>query len=509
MRSSKTKEEDTLELFFNGEDSSDDDHSYVYLDEDEFNTTAITQIKRDTLTLEVTPRHDVIGSRSHLKTTQFCATVTATDVPIDDDSARAPVDIVVALDTSGSMRGKKLELCKETLKLLLRELSPQDRFGLVTFGNTASVHIPTRELTNENRDLALSRVNSIRPCGRTNLSGGIGLAAQEILAIENPHGVRTIFLLTDGHANVGVFDRTGVVELTQGCLGAKGRSTSIHCFGYGSDHDREMLSDISQVNEGGTYYFISDDSDVSSAFGDALGGILTVVAQNVTVTIRSPPGTEVNQGCSIVNVHHDKVRKREDGSFTVELGDFYAEETRDVVFDVSLSTGFTTDEFVPHVAVSISYLDTLKKNLVNTDPLLGSIYRPHGSEMISSPNQRVTVQWLRIQTTQVIADAENIAESNLNAARNKIDTQIGELQREETSGLAGKDNLIMQLLSELSAISTKLTSKSTYERTGASYMQMKRLSHVRQRCSEPSSVPMSAYRSPGKLFMSRKFSNKE
>jgi len=495
---------DTLELLFNGDDSSVDDQSYVYLDED----FDITQAK-DTLTVKVTPRHDVIGSQSPLESTQFCSTITATDVTIDDDSARAPVDIVVALDTSGSMRGKKLELCKETLTLLLRELGPQDRFGLVTFGNTAQRHIPAREMSIENRAFAISKVNSIRQCGRTNLSGGIGLAAQEMLSIQNPHTVRTIFLLTDGHANVGVYDRTGIVELIQGCLGAKEKSISIHCFGYGSDHDREMLSDISQVNEGGTYYFISDDSDVSSAFGDALGGILTVVAQNVTITIRNPPGIEgESPGSSIVHVHHDKGRICEDGSFTVELGDFYAEESRDVVFDVKLHQKFTNKELVPHVAVSMSYLDTLKKSLVKTDPVLGQINRPYGCEIISPANHHVTTQWLRIQTTKVIAEAENIAKSNLILARKKIDAQIEKLHREETSGLAREDSLIMQLMSELSAMSTKLSSKSTYDALGASYMQMKRLSHVRQRCSEPSSVSLSAYRSPGKTFMSLKFANK-
>ena len=480
-----------------------DEDSFVCIDEEDLNSHASCQ---KTLSLEVAPRHDVIGKLSHLPTTQFCATVTATEVHMEDSSTRSPVDIVVALDTSGSMRGNKLALCKETLKLLLRELGPQDRFGLVTFGNTASIHIPTCTLTNENRELALSRVNSIRTSGRTNLSGGVGLAIQEMLDIDNPHGVRTIFLLTDGHANVGVSDRVGIVELTQGCLGTKGRSISIHCFGYGCDHDREMLSDISEVNEGGTYYFISDDSDVSSAFGDALGGILTTVAQNVVLTI-SPSESGDNEGISILNIYHDKVRKREDGSFTVEIGDFYAEESRDVIFDVSLSSGISSSDLVPHVSVAFSYLDTIKKILVNEAPLFGSICRPNGSEQISPPNHRVTIQWLRVQTTKVLAEAENIAKTDLVAARNKIDSHTKELNK-ESHDLVG-DKLIMQLLSELNDISNRLASKCSYDSTGASFMQMKRLSHMRQRCSESSPTPVSCYRSPGKLFFSRKFSSNQ
>lgn len=103
------------------------------------------------LNLEVTPLHDTIGMLAEDESVHFCATVTAKDIPCDDDSRRAPVDIIVALDTSGSMRGEKLMLCKETLKLLLRELGPNDRFGLITFGSTAIVQIPVRNITIENK----------------------------------------------------------------------------------------------------------------------------------------------------------------------------------------------------------------------------------------------------------------------------------------------------------------------------------------------------------------------
>ena len=38
----------------------------------------------------------------------------------------------------------------------------------------------------------------------------------------------------------------------------------------------------------------------------------------------------------------------------------------------------------------------------------------------------------------------------------------------------------------------ELSAKRRYDTTGASHEQMKRISHVRQRCSEPSAITMSA-----------------
>ena len=178
------------------------------------------------------------------------------------------------------MYGRKLDLCKETITLLLRELGVRDRFGLVTFGNNATVQIPTRILTKDNKQTAVDNIKRLRAGGCTNLSGGIGLAVQKLKSFDSPNEVQIIFLLIDGLANVGILNRDSIIQLTKGCvtLGKDLSHVAIHCFGYGVYHDREILRDISQVTEGGEYYFIEDDSEVSSAFGSALVAILSVVA---------------------------------------------------------------------------------------------------------------------------------------------------------------------------------------------------------------------------------------
>jgi len=69
------------------------------------------------LLVSTSPKHDVGGLGSGLSKTQACVNMKAWDLP-DDDSQREPVDIVVALDVSGSMTGEKLNLSKKTLDLL-------------------------------------------------------------------------------------------------------------------------------------------------------------------------------------------------------------------------------------------------------------------------------------------------------------------------------------------------------------------------------------------------------
>jgi len=485
--------------------------------EEEINSSAqsvaSTIHETSAIRVKITPKHDTIGLDDPHTSTEFCATMTARDLPEDDDFARAAVDIVVALDVSGSMSGRKLELCKDTLSLLLRELGTQDRFGLVVFGDEAKLEIPTSKLTKASKSAALSKIKALRTSGCTNISGGIGLAAQELQAVESPHEVRTIFLLTDGHANRGISDKDGIVSLAKGCLGATNerREISIHCFGYGVDHDREMLGDISKATEGGSYYFVDKDSDVSSAFGDALGGVLSVVAQNTSITVRVSEEA-LALGVTILDVKHDKAVKQADGSFVVPVGDFYAEESRDVILETTLpvrrdsDTNINSNVNLPLVSVHLSYLDTINKKLVTNVEVLGSIARPDGN-IVSKTNQYVALQCIRIKTTKVISEAEAIAEQgNLVEARSTIQAFVKEVQAEAELLEVTTDPLITQLLSELNIMLSGLASHESYGSVGAKYMQTRGAQYTMQRCFESSDIAPNMYRSSKKSAMVDKFS---
>eukprot|EP00565_Helicotheca_tamesis_P007882 CAMPEP_0185724048 /NCGR_PEP_ID=MMETSP1171-20130828/654_1 /TAXON_ID=374046 /ORGANISM="Helicotheca tamensis, Strain CCMP826" /LENGTH=495 /DNA_ID=CAMNT_0028391823 /DNA_START=51 /DNA_END=1538 /DNA_ORIENTATION=+ len=456
------------------------------------------------LKFKLTPRNDQIGKLAKQKgAVQICATTTATKLP-EDDSTRAPVDIVVVLDVSGSMYGEKLALCKKTLELLLRELRGQDRFGLVSFADEAVLEIPTRKLTEANKQAALSKIKSIQTRGCTNLSGGIGMGAQEIRQVETPNAVRTIFVLTDGHANRGISDAPGILSLTKGCLSTEHEEVApvtIHTFGYGTDHDHKLLQDISKTTDGGTYYFVDSDSNVASAFGDALGGVFSVVAQNVVLSISVPPGVK------LAAVHHDKKFDQVGESCKINLGDFYAEENRDVIFEVTLSPSTSkkdNDDPVPHAFATISYLDTIKKELTNTETVTACISRPNSS-VVSSPNFHVVLQWLRVRTTAGMAEADRLSQSgDLKQAREKITALLLELRNESAGAGVESDPLVIQLIADLNEVMSGLKDVTTYESYGSKTMQTKWQSHDLQRCSEATVASSNVYRSSMKGVWARK-----
>jgi Mg-chelatase subunit ChlD len=465
------------------------------------------------LSTKITPRHDCVGIEARQKDMDFAVTVSARSLPEDDETARAPVDIVVCLDVSGSMNGAKLNLCKETLTLLLRELGPDDRFGLVSFGSQAQIELSVKKLTPENREATLIKIESLNTSGMTNMSGGIGLAAQELNAVENPHTVRSVFLLTDGHANQGVSDMNGIISLTKNCLAPseeRGGAT-IHCFGYGQDHDNEMLKGIASATEGGTYYYVEKHSEVVSAFGDALGGLLSVVAQNVTVTL-SVPKTAAENGVSITGVEHDGVVSLPNGSYRVTLGDFYADENRDILLRTTL-TNVADENDVPHVTASVSYMDTIRKTLVTNKDVYGSVQRPLGDH-VSPTNNHVALQSIRIKTTKVIAATRDHADKNeLEQARNIITEYMNNLRQEIDQLEESTNPLAMQLLHELDVIKAGLLSQHMYETTTGKYMEARIQTHSMQRCAEAVAFDindadnidsLNVYRSKKKGMMSNK-----
>jgi hypothetical protein len=429
----------------------------------------------------------------------------------------------VALDVSGSMSGSKLKDCKSTLEAMLRPLSAKDRFGLITFGSRCDVVFPALLMTKENKAAALKKIKALNTNGCTNLSGGLSLAWQELLLIDSPNPVRSLFLLTDGQANEGITTTPELVEMVKsfnadspsdiaaalnenqagahsspssyglpgignimpmnnsniaqtnniaqlnvmpmdnsniaqtnniaqmnvalppqasapqpktGFLGmfskrpskqrvakrpsapsaiprtinltSKGAPVSLFCFGYGSDHNSEMLEAISEATPGGGYYFVENDSDVFTAFGDAMGGIMSVMAQSAVLKISVPPAA-AEMGVKIREVHHDKKVDRGDGSFTVNLGDFYAEERRDVLVEFDLAN-VTSNEPVLHLVSTLVYMNVLTKKNTTAGPRDCSISRPDSADL-SAVNQDVEAQALRVEIVREMEEADREARS--------------------------------------------------------------------------------------------------
>jgi len=61
-------------------------------------------------------------------------------------------------------------------------------------------------------------------------------------------------------------------------------SFTINTFGFGKDHDAQLMSDISDLRDG-NFYYIEKLEMVEDSFVDALGGLFSVIAEKVNIQL--------------------------------------------------------------------------------------------------------------------------------------------------------------------------------------------------------------------------------
>lgn len=471
----------------------------------------VRTLREPTITFSVAPHRDTIGLKSDQFVGQICASLQACELS-HDAYTRAPIDIVVALDVSGSMRVEKLDLCKNTLKLLLKELHHDDRFCLISFSDEAKIEIPMLKVNEDQKRVAMHTIEHLSTRGRTNIASAISLAAQIANSVPQPNKVRSVFLLTDGQANVGPTETTDLVELTGIFVEAGKKSTSppisLHTFGYGPEPDHKLLLDMAKKTSGGSFYPVKDNSQVFSAFGDAVGGILSVVAHDVCLTI-SVPVEAARCGSEIIAVHHDNKREVANGVWQVYIGDVYAEETRDIMFEVTLASPSRSSledstPAIPHALVELTYIDTIHHTRVGPVSSVAVIKRPN-SQDLAWPNRDVAIQWLRVRTANCIAQAESMAKlGELDKAKKEVEDWIEEFTSESFEIGAAKEPLIEQLQKDL-AESLELLKGDTYNAYVENDLGVRVRTHMSQRCSEPFTGKRNVYRTAQKTFRAQAF----
>ncbi|HYX42611.1 MAG TPA: VIT and VWA domain-containing protein, partial [Pyrinomonadaceae bacterium] len=107
-----------------------------------------------------------------------------------------PKELVFVLDTSGSMYGFPLDKAKETMKLALEGLNPQDTFNLITFSGDTHILFPEPvPATPENLSKAQKFLASRKSDGGTEMMKAIRAA----LAPSDDAGhLRVVCFMTDG-----------------------------------------------------------------------------------------------------------------------------------------------------------------------------------------------------------------------------------------------------------------------------------------------------------------------
>ncbi len=204
-------------------------------------------------------------------------------MPALDD--RPPLNLVFLIDTSGSMDDPtKLPLLKQSFRLMLDQLRPEDEVAIVEYaGSAGQVLAPTPA---SERTTILQAIQSLGAGGSTNGQGGLQQAYAVAETMKEDGQINRVILATDGDFNVGLSNPDALKDFIADKRDS-GTYLSVLGFGRGNLDDATMQA-LAQ-NGNGTAAYIDTLSEAQKVLVDQLTGALFPIAGDVKVQVEFNP----------------------------------------------------------------------------------------------------------------------------------------------------------------------------------------------------------------------------
>jgi len=191
------------------------------------------------------------------------------------------INLVCLLDNSGSMeREDRASIVRQSLDVLARKLTPNDRVSLITFSRTPKLRIDG--LRGGNREAFLKASTGWIPQGGTDIGSGLNLAYATAKKHFVSGGNNRVILLTDGAANMGNVDP---YQLRRTVESHRKQGIALDCFGIGWEGYNDNLLEVLARNGDGRYGFLNQPAEAVAEFEQKLLGAFQVAASDVKVQV--------------------------------------------------------------------------------------------------------------------------------------------------------------------------------------------------------------------------------
>ncbi|MBB5193395.1 Ca-activated chloride channel family protein [Silvimonas terrae] len=242
-------------------------------------------------------------------------------------------NLVFLVDVSGSMDSpERLPLIKTSLKMLTRQLRPQDTVSLVTYASGTRVVLPP--LSGENKAAIEAAIDQLQAGGGTAGASGLALAYQMARQGFIAGGVNRVLLATDGDFNVGVTSTQALIEMVKR---ERDSNVTLSTLGVGgSNFNDAMMVQIADAGNG-NYSYLDSLSEANKVLHDEMQSTLVTVAKDVKAQIEFNPAQVIEY--RQIGYEKRQLRNEDFNNDKVDAGDIGAGKRVTVLYELTLKGG--------------------------------------------------------------------------------------------------------------------------------------------------------------------------
>jgi len=164
------------------------------------------------------------------------------DLQISERKAKGSMEIIYAVDSSASMKGKKIEMAKKAgIALAFKAIEEKNKVGLIVFGDNIKKEIlPTMDFT-----ILLKEINSIRASNQTNITKTIEKAYE---LFSKSDITKHLLIITDALPTEG---DDPYKETIEACGKAHSAGITISVIGIGlEDEGKRLAEKLTEIGNG-------------------------------------------------------------------------------------------------------------------------------------------------------------------------------------------------------------------------------------------------------------------
>ncbi|UOQ66264.1 vWA domain-containing protein [Hymenobacter volaticus] len=196
-----------------------------------------------------------------------------------------PANLVFLVDVSGSMEGEdRLPLVQAGLRLLVKELRPQDKVALVVYAGAAGLVLPPTP-GNKRADI-LRAIDNLRAGGSTAGGAGLRLAYQVARENFNKNGNNRVVLATDGDFNVGEQSDDAMEHLI---VQERESGVFLTVLGVGQGNYQDKKMELLADKGNGNYAYLDNLDEARRVLVRQFGGTLFTLAKDVKLQVEFNP----------------------------------------------------------------------------------------------------------------------------------------------------------------------------------------------------------------------------